>query len=92
MRGREKTTGGGRKETAGGGHLRGRVGAEGAGVAARQVAGGIPVAPTEGGEAEGGQYGRPGAMPRLPVEEDGVHSGVSSFFFFFFLYYYFCFC
>ena len=37
--------------------------------------------PMEGGETEGGGYRRPGAMPRLLVEEDGVHSGVSDFFF-----------
>ena len=79
MRGREKTMGGGRKETVGRGHLRGGAGAEGAGVVARRVAGGIPAAPMEGGEMEGGGYGRPGAMPRLLVEEDGVHLGVSDF-------------
>ena len=38
------------------------------------------MAPTEGGETEGGGHGRLGALPRLPVEEDGVYSGVSSFF------------
>ena len=79
-RGGEKAMGGGRKEMAGGGCPRGGAGAEGAGVAARRVAGGIPAAPTEGREMEGGRYGRPGALPRLLVEEDGVHSGVSSFF------------
>ena len=46
MGGREKAARGGRKEMVGG-----------AGVAARQVAGGIPAVPTEGGEAEGGRYG-----------------------------------
>ena len=35
--------------------------------------------PTEGEEMEGGRHGRPGAMPRLPVEKDGVYSGVSGF-------------
>ena len=69
----------------GGGCPRGRAGVKGAGVVARQVAGGVPVAPTEGGETEGGGHGRPGALPRLPVEEDGMYTGVSKFF----LYYYF---
>ena len=73
MRGREKAMGGGRKETAGGGCPRGGVGAEGAGVAIRRVAGGIMAAPMEGGETEGGGHGRPGAMPWLPVEENGVN-------------------
>ena len=82
MRGREKAMGGGRKELAGGGHPRGGVGAEGAGVAARRVAGGILAAPTEGRETEGGQYGRPGAMPWLPVKENRLCSGVSGFLFF----------
>ena len=81
MRGAKETTGGGREETVGGGHPRGGAGAEGAGVVARRVTGGIPAVPMEGGEAEGGRYGRLGAMPRLLVEEDGVHSGVSVFFF-----------
>ena len=54
MGGREKAAGGGRKETVGRGHPRGRVGAEGAGVATGQVAGGVPAVPTEGGEMEGG--------------------------------------
>ena len=79
--GREKAAGVGRKETAGRGHPRGRVGAEGAGVATGRVTGGVLVVPTEGGETEGGGHGRPGAMPRLLVKEDGVHSGVSDFFF-----------
>ena len=70
MRGGEKATGGGRKEMAGGGCPRGGVGAEGAGVATGQVVGGVPVAPTEGGKAEGGGHRRPGAMPWLPVKED----------------------
>ena len=34
------------------------------------VAGGVPAAPMEGGEAERGGHGRPGAMPWLPVKED----------------------
>ena len=37
------------------------------------------MAPTEGGEMEGGGHGRPGALPRLPVGEDGVYLGVSDF-------------
>ena len=73
--GGEKTVGGGRKETVGRGCPRGGAGVEGAGVAARQVAGGIPAVPTEGGG-----HRRPGAMPRLPVKEDGVYSGVSGLF------------
>ena len=40
--------------------------------------------PTEGGETEGGGHRRPGAMPWLPVKEDGMYLGVSLF-----LYYYF---
>ena len=46
------------------------------------------MAPMEGGETEGGGHGRPGAMPRLPVKEDGVHMGVSKNL----LYYYYFFC
>ena len=69
MRGREKTTGG-REETASGGHPRGRAGTEGAGVATRQVAGGVPAVPMERGKMEGGRHRRPGAMPWLPVKED----------------------
>ena len=87
-RGGEETTGGGREEMASGGHPRGRVGTEGAGVATGQVVGGVPVAPTEGGKAEGGGYGRPGAMPWLPVKEEGMHMGVSKFFLYYYYYYY----
>ena len=43
----------------------------------------------EGGEVERAGHGRLGALPRLPVEEDKLHMGVSVFFFFFFYYYYF---
>ena len=78
MRGGEKATGGGRKETAGGGCPRGRAGAEGAGVVTGRVTGGVLAAPMEGGG-----HGRLGAMPWLPVKEDGMYSGVSLF-----LYYY----
>ena len=81
MRGGEKAMGGGRKETAG------RAGVKGAGVATGRVAGGVPAVPTEGGEMEGGGHGRPGALPRLLVKEDGVYLGVSDFF----LYYYYFF-
>ena len=84
-RGGEETTGGGREEMAGRGCPRGGMGTEGAGVAARQVAGGVPVAPMEGGETEGGRHGRAGAMPRLPVEEDGIYLGVSTLYYYFFL-------
>ena len=56
--------GGGRKETAGRCRPRGRVGVEGAGVAARRAAGGVPVAPMEGGEMEGGGHRRLGAASR----------------------------
>ena len=42
--------------------------------------------PMEGGKTEGGRHGRPGVLPRLPVEEDRLHTGVSNF-----LYYYFFF-
>ena len=82
MRGREETMGGGREETAGRGHPRGGAGAEGAGVAIRQVTGGIPAVPMEGGETEGGGHGRLVAMPWLPVKEDGKYSGVSFFLYF----------
>ena len=47
-RGREETMGGGREEMAGRGRPQGRTGTEGAGVAARQVAGGVLAAPMEG--------------------------------------------
>ena len=43
--------------------------------------------PTEGRETEGGRYRRPGAMPRLPVEEDGVYSGVSDLFLYYYYYF-----
>ena len=81
MRGGEETMGGGREETAGRGHPRGGAGVKGAGVATGQVTGGVLAVPMEGGETEGGGHGRPGALPRLLVKEDGMHSGVSSFFF-----------
>ena len=51
-----------------------------------QVAGRVPAAPMEGGEVERGGHGRPGALPRLLVEEDRLHMGVSNFLYYFFFF------
>ena len=68
--GREETSGGGGEMTASGGRVGGGTRVEGTGVADRGIAGGILVASTEGGEAEGGGHGRPGGLPWLLVKGD----------------------
>ena len=75
--GGEDTTGGGGEKMVSRGHPSSREGIQGTGVADRQVIGGVLAVPTEGGEADGGGHGRPGALPRLPVKENRLHMGVS---------------
>ena len=74
--GGEEGTGGGRETMASGGCHSSREGVLGTGVEDGRVIGGVPVASTEGGKAEGGGYGGPGT--------DWVYPAISIFTIFFF--------